>query len=650
VRRRQSLRLESARVGPEIACQLVIRTAMDRPGETLGRAMETLQSFEARSAPSPYPECAMCRLALTTCLVVLVILAALMSVPAIAAESGCADGTREALTDPQRFPDIAACAGTWAGHVSNAHHLCGPGWNVCSSNFDIAKLMTITFDDAVAVDGCFAFNAAQDNFSCIPCTGAPLAHDMGGIGTGCHAGARSPSGSCITGGRIDVLSPSEVTPATACQFAPGVTTGVLCCVSQCGNGMLDPGEECDDGNLDAGDCCSPTCQFEEAGTLCRPSAGECDPAETCTGASGTCPVDAKSRSGTPCSDDGNPCTTDLCDGIRAACVHAAGNARTVCRPSAGECDPEEKCTGASGTCPVDAKLQSGTPCSDDGSPCTTDLCDGIHAACMHAAGNAGTVCRPSAGVCDVAEACGGTTATCPPDRFESSSTVCRPAASECEVADFCPGDGPDCTMAKTTPGAKYDETLQLQCPGSCAVEMLIAERLTCVEANRDAFRSCVDDCPGFAGRCTITRDCVNKCRDELTLGGEECIQSFEGKIRKCNGGRHCLAAARQARRRFRRCLRSAAPRIRTGTVGTEGVQVSGVRPSLNETESCQEACVRGVVGTCFDDCQDRCEGDHLALKICRQACKDAQCGELHAFCNCQRGIDCEASAASRGRQ
>jgi cysteine-rich repeat protein len=59
----------------------------------------------------------------------------------------------------------------------------------------------------------------------------------------------------------------------------------------CGDGVLDPLEECDDGNLLPGDCCSPLCQFEPAGTECRPSTGPCDPAEFCTGQAGSCPND-----------------------------------------------------------------------------------------------------------------------------------------------------------------------------------------------------------------------------------------------------------------------------------------------------------------------------------------------------------------------
>jgi cysteine-rich repeat protein len=58
----------------------------------------------------------------------------------------------------------------------------------------------------------------------------------------------------------------------------------------CGNGTIDLGESCDDGpaNGTPGSCCSSTCAVEPAGT--------------------------------PCTDDGSLCTTDLCDGS-GTCTH-----------------------------------------------------------------------------------------------------------------------------------------------------------------------------------------------------------------------------------------------------------------------------------------------------------------------------------------
>ncbi|MFM7736950.1 MAG: hypothetical protein ACKPBU_13345 [Alphaproteobacteria bacterium] len=74
----------------------------------------------------------------------------------------------------------------------------------------------------------------------------------------------------------------------------------------CGDGVLQPGEQCDDGNLASGDCCSPACTIEAVGTVCRASTGGCDLEESCTGTSASCPADA-----TPADGDGD----GTCDGL-----------------------------------------------------------------------------------------------------------------------------------------------------------------------------------------------------------------------------------------------------------------------------------------------------------------------------------------------
>src|SRR5205814_5235313 len=185
----------------------------------------------------------------------------------------------------------------------------------------------------------------------------------------------------------------------------------------------------------------------------RAAAGECDVAETCPGTSTTCPTDTFKANGTICTDDGNVCTTDTCNGSSAVCQHPAGNAGTVCRAAVNECDLAESCTGTSTTCPADAVQTAGTTCTDDGNVCTTDVCNGTVGApaCTHPAGNAGTVCRAAAGLCDVAETCTGSSTACPADGFQPSTVACRASAGECDPQETCTGTGPGCPADAKAP-------------------------------------------------------------------------------------------------------------------------------------------------------------------------------------------------------
>src|SRR5262249_5473170 len=77
----------------------------------------------------------------------------------------------------------------------------------------------------------------------------------------------------------------------------------------CGNGVLDPGEECDPGIAGSG-CCYVDCQLKPASAICRAASSSCDTPERCDGASPTCPPP---NTTVPDTDgDGTPDPCDPC--------------------------------------------------------------------------------------------------------------------------------------------------------------------------------------------------------------------------------------------------------------------------------------------------------------------------------------------------
>jgi hypothetical protein len=108
-----------------------------------------------------------------------------------------------------------------------------------------------------------------------------------------------------------------------------------------------------------------------------------------------------------------------------------------------QCDDRLFCTEdlcSSGVCTHRARA-----CPEDTNPCTTGAaCDEAADACIPSFAGPSTPCRPSAGICDVAENCTGSSATCPPDRFVGSTVVCRTSAHDCDRAELCTGASATC--------------------------------------------------------------------------------------------------------------------------------------------------------------------------------------------------------------
>lgn len=174
---------------------------------------------------------------------------------------------------------------------------------------------------------------------------------------------------------------------------------------QCGNGIIEPGEECDCGGEAgcAGDsCCDPTtcryvegaqcddrddaccssCRFRTAGSVCRASSGPCDPQEVCTGNSSACPADVTAPDGEDCGS-GLRCASGQCTSRNQQCKNLMSAYSHT--NSTFACDEDScslRCTASTfgrGVCyGLNQNFLDGTPCTGNGR-CNNGRCQGATA-------------------------------------------------------------------------------------------------------------------------------------------------------------------------------------------------------------------------------------------------------------------------------
>ncbi|MDX2169815.1 MAG: right-handed parallel beta-helix repeat-containing protein [Deltaproteobacteria bacterium] len=246
---------------------------------------------------------------------------------------------------------------------------------------------------------------------------------------GCAAGPGNPGCDAIAGA-VDASGPAAASDAcTACSNAA----------------------QCDDANPCTVDACSDTCSHAagNAGAPCRAAAGACDLAESCDGASPSCPADLKSSAA--CRPAVDVCdAAESCDGVGNDCPADAKNSG-VCRASAGACDLAESCDGVADACPADVLVAANTVCRAAAGVCDlAETCDGAAPNCPTDA-KSSAVCRASAGACDVAESCDGSGDVCPNDTLQPDGTACGDGAfcngaEQCQ-AGVCQSGTPPCALS-----------------------------------------------------------------------------------------------------------------------------------------------------------------------------------------------------------
>lgn len=163
--------------------------------------------------------------------------------------------------------------------------------------------------------------------------------------------------------------------------------------SSCGNGIVEDGEDCDCGGMagcGSNSCCNPTtckfnagavcdsqlsscctdkCLFSPANTTCRASTGSCDPAETCTGTSGSCPADVFATNGQSCGTN-LQCASGQCTSRLLQCQQQMNGSRAPCDDL--QCDLT--CYVGNQCYIANSYFITGTPCGQGGF-CQAGICD-----------------------------------------------------------------------------------------------------------------------------------------------------------------------------------------------------------------------------------------------------------------------------------
>jgi cysteine-rich repeat protein len=228
---------------------------------------------------------------------------------------------------------------------------------------------------------------------------------------------------------------ADGTPCLRTGGEPGTCRLGTCAGLDCGNAVVDTGEECDDGNDTTGDGCEANCLWScHSDTDCS-DRRTCNGAETCSPTEHRCLAGTPPLDGTECDRDGDPGTREVClAGSCALSICGDGYADAV---RGEECD-DGNAVAADGceptTCTYSCRASSDC---DDGEECNgTETCDlGSHACAPGTPLADGTECFMIGGEAGVCRFGGCTRRACGNGLLDPGE--------ECDDGNLVDGDGCD---------------------------------------------------------------------------------------------------------------------------------------------------------------------------------------------------------------
>ncbi|OAA67179.1 metalloprotease [Niveomyces insectorum RCEF 264] len=211
---------------------------------------------------------------------------------------------------------------------------------------------------------------------------------------------------CTVGNICSAMGRNSVRPVCLSNNKNVVTaTG-----SVCGNGIVEEGEQCDCGGTEGcgsntccdpttckfttnalcdpanDECCTSSCQLANAGTVCRPSTGSCDPAETCSGTTAACPANVNAPDGTTCGGSGTglTCASGQCTSRSMQCKTLMGSLTTsndtyACSSQGCQISCSSPQFGPNTCLMMNQNFLDGTPC-EGGGHCSNGKCQGVSVA------------------------------------------------------------------------------------------------------------------------------------------------------------------------------------------------------------------------------------------------------------------------------
>jgi len=337
-------------------------------------------------------------------------------------------------------------------------------------------------------------------------------------GNACTEGDHCDSGECVYDGLLDcsdgdVCTDDACDPNSGCFYTNNSNPcedGDLCTIfEQCDGGLCIPAGalDCNDGNLCTTDLCNPVagCQHQVNSLVCT-DGDACTSGDKCKA--------GKCVSGTPldCEDE-NVCTDDSCD-PDVGCVNSA---------NAASCDDDDPCTVVD-VCDNKACVGSGLLQCNDNNICTQDFCQ------------EGVGCQYPA----ISPCCGN-------NKIEPGE--------QCDDGNQTPGDGcePDCTQPDTphvVPGFSGDVGPNLssqgfaQCAGTASPSTMGKQWYAKCEGYQQIKFSCSSDnnntaeytSPAFnmAGMVLADSQCDNWPGASNTPYGADHILSVDSSNPGCN--------------------------------------------------------------------------------------------------------------------